>query len=159
MRSSRSADPIGKIADVEPRISFITLGVAEIAKARAFYEALGLKASSASNDSVAFFDVGGIVLSLFGRNALAADVGVQPGETSFAGVTLAHNVNSESEVDEVLREAVAAGAKLLKKGQPTFWGGYAGYFADPDGHLWEVAFNPFMPLDAEGRVTLPEPTE
>lgn len=144
---------------MEPRISFITLGVADVTRARKFYEALGLKASSASQDGVAFFNLGGVVLSLFGRDALADDAGVPRGETAFSGVSLAHNVNSEAEVDRVLQEAVAAGAKLLKSGQATFWGGYSGYFADPDGHLWEVAFNPFMPLDAEGRVTIPETVE
>lgn len=143
---------------MEPRISFVTLGVADVTRARRFYEALGLTASSASQDGVAFFNLGGVVLSLFGRDALADDAGVQRGETAFAGVSLAHNVNSEAEVDEVLQEAVAAGAKLLKSGHATFWGGYSGYFADPDGHLWEVAFNPFMPLDTDGRVTIPETT-
>jgi predicted lactoylglutathione lyase len=144
---------------LEPRVSFITLGVANVGAARSFYERLGLKASSASQDGVAFFNLGGVVLSLFGRDALAEDACVHRGEAGSASVSLAHNVASEAQVDEVLQEAVAAGAKLLKRGQPTFWGGYSGYFADPDGHLWEVAFNPFMPLDAEGRVTLPEPAE
>lgn len=144
---------------MEPRVSFITLGVVDVGVARRFYEALGLKASSASQDSVAFFNLGGVILSLFGRDALADDACVKRGETAFSGLSLAHNVNSEAEVDRVLKEAVAAGGKLLKSGQATFWGGYSGYFADPDGHLWEIAFNPFMPLDAEGRVTLPEPAD
>jgi predicted lactoylglutathione lyase len=142
---------------LEPRVSFVTLGVDDVGRSRRFYEALGFKASPASQDAVAFFDAGGIVLSLFGRAALAEDVGVRVGEPGFSGISLAHNVNSESEVDQVLGEAVAAGAKLLKPGQKAFWGGYSGYFADPDGHLWEVAYNPFMPLDANGRVTLPAP--
>jgi uncharacterized protein len=144
---------------MEQRLSFVTLGVASIERARAFYEALGFKASAASQDGVAFFDVGGIVLSLFGREALAEDAGVRTTESGFSGISLAHNVNSESEVDQVLAEAVGAGATLLKPGQKTFWGGYSGYFADPDGHLWEVAYNPFMPLDRSGRVSLPEPAE
>jgi uncharacterized glyoxalase superfamily protein PhnB len=97
------------------------------------------------------------VLSLFGREALAEDAGVELRPAGFASVVLAHNVNSEADVEHVLREAVAAGATLLKPGQKAFWGGYSGYFADPDGHLWEVAYNPFMPLDAEGRVQLPAP--
>lgn len=142
---------------MQPRVSFVTLGVDDVGRSRQFYEALGFKASPASQDAVAFFDAGGIVLSLFGRAALAEDVGVRVGEPGFSGISLAHNVNSESEVDQVLGEAVAAGAKLLKPGQKAFWGGYSGYFADPDGHLWEVAYNPFMPLDANGRVTLPAP--
>lgn len=142
---------------MEPRISFVTLGVDDVGRSRAFYEALGFKASSASEaGSVAFFDAGGVVLAVFGREALAEDASIASGRGEFSGVALAHNVNSEADVDSVLGEAVAAGAKLLKPGQKTVWGGYAGYFADPDGHLWEVAHNPFMPLDANGRVTLPK---
>lgn len=139
-------------------MSFITLGVGDVGRARRFYEALGFKASSASQADVAFFDARGVVLALFGRAALAEDAAVIAGGPGFSGVALAHNVNSEADVDEVLRDAVAAGAKLLKPGQKAFWGGYSGYFADPDGHLWEVAFNPFMPLDADGRVRLPAPS-
>ncbi|CAA2141028.1 VOC family protein [Hyphomicrobium sp. ghe19] len=142
---------------MEPRLSFVTLGVADVAKARKFYEAIGLRASAASKAEVAFFDLGGIVLSLFGREALAGDAGVPASKPGFSGISLAHNVNSEAEVDQVLNEAVSAGAKLLKPGQKVFWGGYSGYFADPDGHLWEVAYNPFMSLDAEGRVSIPAP--
>jgi len=143
---------------LEPRISFVTLGVKDVAKARKFYEALGLRASAVSQaDDVAFFDMGGIVLSLFGRDALARDASAPASEPGFSGVSLAHNVNSEAEVDQVLNEAVVAGGKLMKPGQKAFWGGYSGYFADPDGHLWEIAHNPFMPLNEEGRVTLPAP--
>lgn len=142
---------------MESRLSFVTLGVADVAKSRKFYEALGFRASAASQADVAFFDLGGIVLSLFGREALAGDVGVPASKPGFSGVSLAHNVNSEAEVDQVLNEAVSAGGKLLKPGQKAFWGGYSGYFADLDGHLWEVAYNPFMPLDAKGRVSLPAP--
>ena len=141
---------------MEPRLSFVTLGVADVAAARAFYERLGFKASSASQESVAFFDAGGVVLALFGRAALAEDAHVDDNKPGFSGIALAHNVNAPEDVDRVLAEAVAAGARLLKSGQKAFWGGYSGYFADPDGHLWEVAHNPFMPLDAEGRVTLPK---
>ena len=142
---------------MEPRLSIVTLGVADVARSRAFYEALGFGASSASNASVAFFRAGGVVLALYGRAALAEDAHVAaPGPpTAFTGVTLAHNVASEADVDAVLTEAVARGARLAKPGQKVFWGGYSGYFADPDGHLWEVAHNPFFPLDADGRVTLP----
>ncbi|HET6390550.1 VOC family protein [Hyphomicrobium sp.] len=141
---------------MQQRLSLVTLGVKNVARSRAFYEALGFRASSASQDEVAFFDLGGIVLSLFGREALAKDAGVEPRESGFSGVSLAHNVNSQAEVDQVLSEAVSAGGKLIKPGQKAFWGGYSGYFADPDGHLWEIAYNPFMPLDASGRITLPE---
>jgi hypothetical protein len=137
------------------RVSFVTLGVGDVARARRFYEALGFTASSTSNDNVAFFDAGGVVLSLFGRSALATDARVTDSTPSFSGVALAHNVGSEAEVDRVLAHAVACGATLRKAGQKVFWGGYAGYFADLDGHFWEVAFNPFLPLDADGRPELP----
>jgi hypothetical protein len=139
------------------RLSFVTLGVEDVARARAFYEALGFKASAVSNPNVTFFDAGGIVLSLFGRKALAADAAVKHSRPGFSGVALAHNVSSDAEVDQVLDEAVRAGATLLKPGQKAFWGGYSGYFADPDGHIWEVAHNPFFPLDAAGHSTLPPP--
>lgn len=141
---------------MEPRVTFITLGVQDVGRSRKFYEALGFKASSASQPSVTFFDAGGVVLALFGRDALAEDASVPADGSGFSGFALAHNVNSESDVDRTLHEAVAAGAKLLKPGQKVFWGGYSGYFSDPDGHLWEVAYNPFMPLDGDGRPTLPE---
>jgi catechol 2,3-dioxygenase-like lactoylglutathione lyase family enzyme len=143
--------------ELEPRLSFVTLGVQDVSRSRKFYEALGFRASAASQPNITFFDAGGVVLALFGREALAADASVATDGSGFSGVALAHNVNSEGEVDQALREAVAAGATLLKPGQKTFWGGYSGYFADPDGHLWEIAHNPFMPLDAHGRVTLPGP--
>lgn len=142
---------------MEPRLSFVTLGVSDVVRARAFYEALGFKASAASEGAVTFFDAGGVVLALFGREALAVDAGVPATGSGFSGVALAHNARCEAEVDAVLAEAVAAGARLVKSGQKAFWGGYTGYFADPDGHLWEVAFNPFFPLDAAGRVMLPPP--
>ncbi|PPD28756.1 MAG: glyoxalase [Hyphomicrobium sp.] len=141
---------------MQPRITFVTLGVADMVRARAFYERLGFKASSKSTESVTFFDAGGIVLGLYGRAALAEDAQVSDGAAGFSGIALAHNVGSDPEVDSVLAEAVAAGAKLLKPGQKVFWGGYSGYFADPDGHIWEVAHNPFLPLCADGRPQLPE---
>jgi uncharacterized protein len=142
---------------MEPRVSFITLGVLDVARARSFYEKLGFKASPASQESVTFFDAGGIVLGLFSRAALAEDAHVGDSKTGFSGVALAHNVDSEADVDRVLVEAISAGARLLKPGEKAFWGGYSGYFADPDGHVWEVAFNPFMPLDTDRRVMLPKP--
>ncbi len=141
---------------MQPRITFVTLGVADVARSRAFYERLGFVASSMSQAGVAFFDAGGVVLSVFGRKALAGDARVVDDGPGFAGVALAHNVESAAAVDRVLAEAVAAGATLRKPGQTVFWGGYAGYFADPDGHLWEVAHNPFLPLDGQGRPILPQ---
>jgi uncharacterized protein len=140
---------------MEARISLVTLGVSDIAASRKFYEALGFKASSASNPHVAFFQAGGMALGLFGRAALAEDATIEDSRPGFSGVTLAHNCRSEAEVDAVLAHAARCGAKLLKPGQKVFWGGYSGYFADPDGHLWEVAHNPFFELAKDGALRLP----
>ena len=141
---------------MEPRISLITLGVADLGRSRAFYEALGWRASPASTPEVAFFQGNGLALALYGRSALAADAAVLDQPTGFSGVTLAHNARSKAEADQVFTEALAAGAEPLKRPHDTFWGGYSGYFADPDGHLWEVAWNPFFPLDAHGNLSLPD---
>jgi catechol 2,3-dioxygenase-like lactoylglutathione lyase family enzyme len=139
-----------------PCITLITLGVSDVAGARNFYERLGLKASSAGNDEVAFFNVNGLVLALWGRKALAEDAGLKsPPPGQFSGTALAWNTSSQAEADAVLAHAVACGAKLTKPARKTFWGGYSGYFADPDGYLWEVAHNPFWPFDGAGRVVLP----
>ncbi|RTL71936.1 MAG: VOC family protein [Hyphomicrobiales bacterium] len=141
---------------MQPRLSLVTLGVANVARSRAFYERLGFVASPASNADVTFFSAGGVVLSLFGREALAADAGVENTTPApFSGITLAHNVASEPEVDAALAAAAAAGGRIVKPAQRAFWGGWTGYFADPDGHLWEVAHNPHFPLDASGAVVLP----
>ncbi len=138
-----------------PRMTVVTLGVTELPRARAFYvEGLGFRASTASNEHITFLDAGGVVLSLYGRAALAEDACVPPG-AGFGGIALAWNVASEAEVDASLARAVAAGARLLKPAQRVFWGGYSGYFADPDGHPWEVAFNPHWQLDADGGVVFP----
>lgn len=141
---------------MEPRISLITLGVRDVARARAFYEDLGFVASSASNDDVAFFRAGGVALGLFGWDPLADDAGVPPAGDGFRGVTLAHNVRSKEDVAPVLAAAQAAGGRIVTPAHDVFWGGHNGYFADPDGHLWEVAFNPFFPLDGAGVLHLPD---
>ncbi len=134
----------------------MTLGVVDMAKMRAFYERLGLVASSASNPNVTFFDANGIVLALFGYHELAEDAGVKADPVpSFRGVGVAWNGTSEEDVDRIMAHANAAGATISKKAVKVFWGGYSGYFADPEGHLWEVAFNPFMPIDADGHIQLP----
>ena len=140
---------------MEQRLSIVTLGVADIEASRAFYARLGWTPSPASNDSVVFYDAGGVVLGLYGRQALAEDATVDPKGEGFRGVAVAYNVREKADVDGVLREAEAAGARIVKPGQDVFWGGYSGYFTDPDGHLWEVAWNPYFPLDDHGRVTLP----
>ncbi|MFW3615609.1 VOC family protein [Billgrantia antri] len=128
---------------MKPRISMITLGVRDLAASIRFYEqGLGLPRME-SPPEVAFFTLNGTWLGLYGREALAEDAGVSPEGSGFAGIALAHNLASEAEVDELLEQAVAAGATLVKPGQKVFWGGYSGYFADPDGYLWEVAHNPF----------------
>ena len=137
-------------------ISFITLGVADLARSRAFYRALGWRESSASKDQIAFFNAGSVVFGLFPRAALAEDAAVPAAGNGFSGVTLAHNVASEEAVVSTLAEAVAAGASLVRPGEKVFWGGFRGYFADPDGFLWEVCWNPFFPLDADGHVQLPQ---
>jgi uncharacterized protein len=141
---------------LKPRINFVTLGVFDMVAMRAFYERLGLVASSASNPDVTFFDANGIVLALFGYHALAEDADVAAGAVpEFRGVGVAWNAGSEDEVDRIMTHAKASGGTIKKKAEKVFWGGYSGYFADPEGHLWEVAFNPFMPIDADGHVQLP----
>lgn len=139
-----------------PRINIVTLGVADIAASRAFYERLGLTASGAGNDRIVFFDVNGVTLALFGHEALAEDAHQPPApQPAFRGVSLAWNTASEAEADTVMAHAATCGARIVKPVQKVFWGGYSGYFADPDGHLWEVAFNPFFPISPEGRIRLP----
>ena len=136
-------------------ISFITLGVGDLAVSRAFYAALGWRESSGSQPEIAFFNAGSVVFGLFQRAALAADANVSPAGSGFSGFTLAHNVASQEEVDRLLGEAAALGASVVQPAGKVVWGGYRGYFADPDGFLWEVCWNPFFPLDAAGNVCLP----
>lgn len=141
---------------MEPRISLITLGVADLDRARAFYEGLGWERKVAAAKGVAFFQMGGMALSLYPRTELAADARLPTEGSGFAGFALAYNTRTRDEVDRVMAEAVAAGARLLKPAAEAFWGGYSGYFADPDGFAWEVAWNPGFVLDEEGRMTLPD---
>jgi len=141
---------------MQPRLSLVTLGVADVAKSRAFYEAWGWKASSASQPEVAFFQANGLALALFGRADLAKDAGMEDRPTGFAAISLAYNARSKAEADQVYARAVEAGACPIKPLQDVFWGGYSGYFADPDGHLWEVAWNPSFPLDEQGHLFLPD---
>jgi len=129
---------------MKPRISMITLGVRDLEESVRFYEqGLGLPRMN-SPPEVAFFTLHGTWLGLYSRESLAEDAGVPADGTGFSGFTIAHNVDSEAAVDELLEQAISAGAKLMKPAQKVFWGGYSGYFADPDGHLWEVAHNPLF---------------
>ncbi len=142
---------------MEARISLITLGVGDFERARRFYrDGLGWPMSGASGEDVAFFRTGGVVLALYPRPLLAADAHLSPDGSGFGGIALAHNVATREAVDAVLAEAVAAGATLLKPAVDAEWGGYSGYFADPDGYPWEVAWNPHFPLGPDGSVQLPE---
>ena len=139
---------------MDPRVSLITLGVADLERSRRFYEALGWRNSSKPEDDVAFFQSGGMVLALWSREELAKDSGVED-RGGWGGVTLAHNVQSPADVDAVIERARAAGAAIPRAGAETFWGGYSGVFIDPDGHPWEVAHNPFWTVTDEGDVILP----
>jgi uncharacterized protein len=140
---------------MEQRLSLVTLGVADLARARRFYEeGLGWKRGN-ENPDVAFYQMPGGILALWSRSSLAEDAGIGDSGAPFSGVALAYNTRSREEVDAVLAEAGAAGATVVKPPHDTFWGGYSGYFADPDGHLWEVAHNPFWTVTADGVVRLP----
>ncbi len=140
---------------MEQRVSLITLGVADLAVARRFYEALGWSCKEV--EETAFVQAGGSAVVLWGREKLAADAGVEdPGGGGFGGIALAQNVGSREEVDAVLAAARAAGATITKPAAETFYGGYAGYFADRDGHLWEIAHNPGFTLAEDGSLVLPD---
>ena len=138
---------------MDQRISLITLGVADLRRAMDFYAALGWNGSS-PDDDVVFFQAGGMVFALWGRDKLAADSGVTDGG-GWGGVTLSHIVGSPEEVDAVAKQAEAAGATIARWGAKTFWGGYSAAFVDPDGHPWEIAHNPGWTLEADGTVRLP----
>jgi catechol 2,3-dioxygenase-like lactoylglutathione lyase family enzyme len=138
------------------KLSLITFGVSDLKRALDFYEkGLGWRRSSASLDDLILFPLGGMVLALYPRKLLAEDALVAPEGSGFAGVTLSYNAKSEKEVDEVMDEVKRFGATIAKPAQKVFWGGYSGYFKDPDGHLIEVAYNPFWQLDEDGNVVLP----
>lgn len=138
---------------MDQRVSLVTLGVGDLARSRAFYEALGWKTGAKPEDDVVFFQAGGLIVALWARGMLAADSGVEDGG-GWGGVTLAYNVGAPAEVDAVLAEATAAGARIARAAAETFWGGYSGVFVDPDGHPWEVAHNPHWTLRDDGSVAL-----
>jgi predicted lactoylglutathione lyase len=140
---------------MEPRVSLVTLGVSDLARSRAFYEALGWQSDSKPEDGVVFFQSGSMVFGLWSRDELAKDSEVAD-SGGWGGITLAYNVGSPAEVDAFLARARNAGATIARSGGATFWGGYNGVFIDPDGHPWEIAHNPFWNLAENGDVTLPK---
>ncbi len=140
---------------MEQRISLITLGVADVGRARTFYGRLGWRGQEV--EETVFFQAGGMALVLWARDKLAGDAGIQGGNASgFSGLALAHNVRSRAEVDQVLAGAADAGAEITQPARETFYGGYAGYFRDPDGHVWEIAWNPGFSLGPDGSIILPD---
>jgi uncharacterized protein len=140
---------------MEQRLSLVTLGVADLGRARAFYEALGWQTRAKPDDDVVFFQAGGTIVALWSRESLAEDTAVDD-TGGWGGITLAHNTRSPEEVDAVLNEAQRAGATIARAGAATFWGGYSGVFLDPDGHTWEVAHNPHWTFADDGSIVLPD---
>ena len=138
------------------RVTLITLGVADLAASRAFYARLGWVEHAESQPGIAFFQMHGAVLGLFGKDELAADQGRARADLGVGAMTLAQNFATEAEVDEAYAAAIAAGGTALKVPEKVFWGGYSGYWADADGHVWELAMNPYWTLAADGSLTLPE---
>jgi uncharacterized protein len=140
---------------MEQRISLITLGVGDVSRARTFYERLGWHGQE--TEETVFFQAGSMAVVLWARHKLAADASIEDGEAGgFSGIALAHNVRSRAEVDELLATAAGAGAQMTQPARETFYGGYAGYFRDPDGHTWEIAYNPGFRLGPDGSLTLPD---
>ena len=140
---------------MEQRISIVSLGVRDLARARRFYEALGWRGQEVQE--TVFFQAGGLAVVLWGREKLAADCGLEDGPADgFGGIALAHNVRSEEEVDALVARAAELGAAITRPPAETFYGGYAGVFSDPDGHAWEIAHNPGFTLEADGSLTLPD---
>ena len=138
---------------MDQRLSLITLGVSDLARSRAFYEALGWKTGAGPDDDVAFFQAGCMVIALWSRASLAEDSGVED-NGGWGGITLAYNTRSPAEVDAVIEEARAAGGAIPREPGETFWGGYSAMFLDPDGHPWEVAHNPHWTIEDDGAVTI-----
>ncbi len=139
---------------MEQRITLITLGVKNLQRSKDFYQnILGWQPLESSNESIVFFQLNGLQLALFPQESLADDAGVEADGKGFRGFSLAHNVRSEKEVDELVASLEAKGVRVLKQPQKVFWGGYSSYIADPDDNLWEIAYNPFMPLDSDGNVS------
>lgn len=145
------------MGSVPQRLSLVTLGVESVARSRAFYEGLGFRPAEFDNAEVAFFDMNGVILALYGREPLALDAQVPGDGHGFRAMALAMNLINEAAVDAALREIADKGGRITRPAHKAFWGGYSGYFADPDGHLWEVAYNPHWPMNGEGRPQIPPP--
>ena len=141
---------------MDQRITLITLGVADLGRSRGFYEALGWRRSVKGAEGVAFYQAGGAVLSLYPLKNLAEDVELPAAGSGFRGMSIAINMRTREEVDAAISEAKQAGASLIRAAKDVFWGGYVGYFADPDRHVWEIAWNPTFPMTEDGRLLLPE---
>ena len=141
-------------AGLRHNISFITLGVADHKRSRNFYMAMGLEEHPSSNDHVAFFDMGGQLFALFNRDDLAADAGVEPGDGNGMTGSLSQNVAEREDIDRILGRAAMAGGRIVREPSAPPWGGVRGYFSDPDGFMWEIAWNPATAIDADGRVHL-----
>lgn len=140
---------------MRPNLTVVTLGVNNFERSLRFYrDGLGFPTSAKEQDGIAFFDLNGVVLALFDRHTLALDALVSPEGSGFSGVMLAHNASSPKEVDQIFVQIAEMDAKIVKKPQGTPWGGYSGYFADPDGHLWEIVYNPHWALNRKGNVVL-----
>lgn len=139
------------------RVTLITLGVADLEQAQKFYADWGWSPHPGPEESIFFYQMNGAVLALFGKTDLAADQGRAEADLGTGAMTLAQNCRDDAETDEVFSAALKAGALCLKTPEKVFWGGYSGYFADPDGHVWEIATNPFWPLTEDGALTLPDP--
>lgn len=141
---------------MEQRVSLITLGVADLERSREFYERMGWRRSMKQTEGIVFFQTGGMGLALYPRDELAKDANLSADGAGFCGMTLAYNARSREEVDVVLAQAQAAGAKLLKPAKEAFWGGHSGYFSDPDGFSWEVAWNPSFRIEPDGSIRIPD---
>ena len=152
-RAGSSKCSISNSWPMEQRVSLITLGCRDLARARAFYEAVGWRTNAAPEDDVVFFQCGGMVVSLWSRESLAEDTAVED-SGGWGGITLAYNVGSPGEVDAMLEEARAAGGTVARAGAATFWGGYSGVFLDPEGHAWEVAHNPHWTIEPDGSIRI-----
>ena len=140
---------------IPARISLVTIGVSDLDRSRAFYDAIGFDRVNDASDGVAFYRTAGAILSLYPLESLADDAQLSPDRTGFSGVSLAINLADQAEVDAALAHAESIGATILKPAETAFWGGYSGYFADPDGHAWEIVYNPHWPLDEHGLAQLP----